>query len=32
MKKDIAIQKAVEFLAAEANVTEASDELDFEAE
>lgn len=32
MKKDIAIQKAVEFLAAEAKVTEASDELDFEAE
>ena len=32
MKKDIAIQKAVEFLAAEANVTEAYDELDFEAE
>ena len=32
MKKDIAIQKAVEFLAAEAKVTEASGELDFEAE
>ena len=32
MKKDIAIQKAVEFLAAEEKVTEASDELDFEAE
>ena len=32
MKKYIAIQKAVEFLAAEAKVTEASDELDFEAE
>lgn len=30
MKKDIAVQKAVEFVLAEANVTEAAEELDFE--
>ncbi|MDO5147313.1 MAG: trigger factor [Eubacteriales bacterium] len=32
MKKDIAIQKAVEFIAEQAVVTEASEELDYEAE
>ena len=30
MKKDIAVQKAVEFVLDQANVTEATEELDFE--
>ena len=32
MKKDLAVQKAVDFLLEQAKLTEASDELDFEAE
>ena len=32
MKKDIAVQKAVEFVLDQANVTEATEELDFEEE
>lgn len=32
MKKNIAVQKAIDFVVEQANITEASEELDFEAE